>query len=214
MAALEDISQSGGGDWANLSLEIQSELTTKIGTALYVSPELCPTPKPATVQTPNAGTSKIAYTQKVDIYSLGIVFFEMFYRPLKTGMERIKLLSDLRRPEIILPADFVNLPANEKPVKIVQALLQHDADRRPTADELLHSDLLPAVEMQPSEFQLIVKQTLSNTQTHQYKWLINALLDDQFPSSVQEYVYDADMYDLVSGTRTRERTFGKVVFTF
>lgn len=46
--------------------------------------------------------------QKVDIYSLGVMFFEMCYRPLLTHMERIKVLADLRLEECVLPADFVD----------------------------------------------------------------------------------------------------------
>ena len=44
--------------------------------------------------------------QKVDIYSLGVMFFEMCYPPLPTGMERVKVLTALREPSIALPEDF------------------------------------------------------------------------------------------------------------
>lgn len=44
--------------------------------------------------------------QKVDLYSLGIIFFEMCYKPLPTGMERVKILGNLRLPEIKFPEDF------------------------------------------------------------------------------------------------------------
>ena len=36
------------------------------------------------------------YTEKVDLYSLGIIFFEMCYKPLETTMERVKVLGNLR----------------------------------------------------------------------------------------------------------------------
>lgn len=45
--------------------------------------------------------------QKVDIYSLGIIFFEMCHRPFSTEMERIKVLSDLRMYECILPIEYL-----------------------------------------------------------------------------------------------------------
>ena len=44
--------------------------------------------------------------QKVDIYSLGIIFFEMCYKPLPTGMERVQVLGQLRLKEINFPEDF------------------------------------------------------------------------------------------------------------
>lgn len=59
-------------------------MTGKVGTALYVAPELC------------QGKSKIKFSQKVDMYSLGVILFEMCYRPLNTGMERVKLLGSVR----------------------------------------------------------------------------------------------------------------------
>ena len=44
--------------------------------------------------------------QKVDIYSLGVMFFEMCSPPLSTGMERVQVLTALRQPSIILPDNF------------------------------------------------------------------------------------------------------------
>ena len=57
---------------------VEEDMTGQIGTAMYVAPEL--------------GASRLtSYNQKVDLYSLGIIFFEMCYPPLATGMERIKV---------------------------------------------------------------------------------------------------------------------------
>ena len=47
-----------------------------------------------------------SYTQKVDIYSTGVVLFEVFYRPLPLGMERLNTLSALRRPLPLIPQEF------------------------------------------------------------------------------------------------------------
>lgn len=69
-------------------------MTGQVGTAPYVAPEL------------SAQAAKAIYNQKVDIYSLGIIFFEMCYKPLTTGMERVKILLNLRSKEIILPTDM------------------------------------------------------------------------------------------------------------
>lgn len=71
-------------------------LTGQVGTALYVAPEL------------STKAAKAIYNQKVDIYSLGIIFFEMCYKPLNTGMERVKVLLNLRSKEIILPDDMTD----------------------------------------------------------------------------------------------------------
>ena len=46
------------------------------------------------------------FLQKVDLYSLGIIFFEMCYRPLQTYMERVQIIGNLRLSEIKFPEDF------------------------------------------------------------------------------------------------------------
>ncbi|GCB64856.1 hypothetical protein scyTo_0007595 [Scyliorhinus torazame] len=68
-------------------------LTGMVGTALYVSPEV-------------QGNTKASYNQKVDLFSLGIIFFEMSYHPMATASERISVLSKLRMPTIEFPEDF------------------------------------------------------------------------------------------------------------
>ena len=44
--------------------------------------------------------------QKVDMYSLGIILFEMCHPPCSTSMERHKLLAGVRRREILFPPGF------------------------------------------------------------------------------------------------------------
>lgn len=117
----------------------------------------------------------------------------MFYRPLGTGMERVKILTDLRKPEIQIPQDFAGSVQFKRQTELLRWLLQHKAEKRPYAEALLRSDLLPPLEMQQSEFQLAVNSALSDTQTRQYKWLIGTVMSQQ-PSTVQDYVYDNDMY--------------------
>ncbi|XP_070325094.1 eIF-2-alpha kinase GCN2 isoform X3 [Odocoileus virginianus] len=69
-------------------------LTGMVGTALYVSPEV-------------QGSTKSAYNQKVDLFSLGIIFFEMSYHPMVTASERIFVLNQLRDPTSPkFPEDF------------------------------------------------------------------------------------------------------------
>ena len=109
------------------SSEIASGSEHFIGTALYVAPELkCGTNKQTihsmihfsnffilTKTKPKLLIGKPVYNEKVDIYSLGIIFFEMCHPPLNTGMERIKILSSIRQPDIVLPQDSDRLTANE-----------------------------------------------------------------------------------------------------
>lgn len=99
------------------------DFSTAVGTAIYTAKEV------ATGE----------YDEKVDMYSLGIIFFEMCHT-LYTGSERIYTLNELRLQSITFPSGFGDARAEKK---IIQSLLDHDPKKRPTAKELLESRLLP-----------------------------------------------------------------------
>lgn len=81
------------------------------------------------------------YNEKVDMYSLGVIFFEMCYE-LGTGMERAVTLNNLRLEEIKVPEPFLAARYSTERAVVVQ-LLNHDSAKRPGASELLQSGLLP-----------------------------------------------------------------------
>ncbi|KAJ1975050.1 eukaryotic translation initiation factor 2-alpha kinase, partial [Dimargaris verticillata] len=150
-------------------------MTSDVGTALYVAPEVAQHLK-------GRGTR---YNQKVDMYSLGIIFFEMCY-PLQTGMERVKVLYDLRKSDVIFPPEFPDDHlANQK--RIIAWLLDHDPKRRPTSLELFQSDLLPP-RMEDDYIQECVR-TIANPNTPYYNKLMSALFD-QFPDRPKDFTYD------------------------
>ncbi len=107
------------------------DLTGDVGTNLYMSPEVI------------HRTGR--YDAKVDMYSLGIIFFEMLasQRAYKTGMERVSVLRDLRQPDVKLPTSWP-FAADSAETKVVNWLLTHKASERPTPIELLRSELLPS----------------------------------------------------------------------
>ncbi|EGF79216.1 hypothetical protein BATDEDRAFT_4810, partial [Batrachochytrium dendrobatidis JAM81] len=102
-------------------------LTNEIGTPVYVAPEIL------------GETGR--YNSKVDMYSLGILFFEMIY-PLNTGMQRAHVLRELRAPSIIFPKDF-DYDTFEHQSEIIKQLLRHIPKERPSCMQLLQSPLVP-----------------------------------------------------------------------
>ncbi|KAF8932153.1 Eukaryotic translation initiation factor 2-alpha kinase [Haplosporangium gracile] len=98
--------------------------TTAVGTVTYASPEQ--------LARPNLG-----YDQKADIYSLGIIFFEL-YHPFSTLMERHAVLRTLRNGE--LPSEFVSRWPKE--AAFVLWLMAEDPRMRPSAREILEFDLI------------------------------------------------------------------------
>ncbi|XP_011337588.1 eIF-2-alpha kinase GCN2 isoform X2 [Ooceraea biroi] len=160
-------------------VEELGSLTGQVGTALYVAPEL------------SAKAAKAIYNQKVDIYSLGIIFFEMTYKPLTTGMERVKILLSLRSKEIVFPADTVETDMPHQ-VHIIRWLLNHDPSQRPTAQELLSSKYLPPPQLEETELQEMVRHTLSDSQSKAYKYLVaSCFTQDVTPA--EDITYDMNL---------------------
>uniref|UniRef100_A0A8D0CTC2 eIF-2-alpha kinase GCN2 n=1 Tax=Sander lucioperca TaxID=283035 RepID=A0A8D0CTC2_SANLU len=146
-------------------------MTGMVGTALYVSPEV-------------QGNTKATYNQKVDLFSLGIILFEMCYRPMTTGAERISVLSQLREP-MVFPEDFTR--------KVIEWLLKHDPALRPTAQELLKSELLPPPQMEESELHEVLQHTMANINGKAYRNMVGQLFA-QNTSPVMDYTYDIDLH--------------------
>ncbi|VEN50558.1 unnamed protein product, partial [Callosobruchus maculatus] len=174
--------------------------TGGVGTALYAAPEI-------------SSSCKVVYNQKVDIYSLGIILFEMCYKPLTTSMERIKILTKLRLPEIVLPEEFSN-KKSERQVFLIKWLLNHDISKRPTSQELLLSEHIPPPVLEERELQELVRHTLSNPQLKGYKYLIASCFE-QPVAPAQDITYDKDpsaltvckplqVYDYVKGICEKE----------
>lgn len=76
---------------------------------------------------------KSNYDSKVDVFSLGIILFELYYI-FTTKMERSKILINLRKG--VLPENF-----DSKVGKIVLWLLATNPKKRPTVSEILESEL-------------------------------------------------------------------------
>lgn len=162
------------------ALPLDGDLTKGVGTPFYISPE----------QLRVGGT----YNRKVDMYALGIMLFEMTY-PIATAMERHRVLGALRESGA-LPVGFETQFATE--AAVVTWLLNHDPKKRPTARQLLESELLPS-----NLDQEIVRQALCtihpNSTTHAD--LMRRLFSRQ-PDPRVDYTYDFNSVEQPFGRDT------------
>ncbi|KAI7890225.1 kinase-like domain-containing protein, partial [Mucor mucedo] len=97
--------------------------TVGVGTRTYASPEQLAVP----VQ---------PYDEKVDIYSLGIILFELF-QPFATGMERADSIEKLKHG--VFPDGFLEL--YPKVSALIIWMMDEKPHHRPTAQQLLEFEL-------------------------------------------------------------------------
>ena len=118
-------------------------------------------------------------TEKTDMYSLGVICFEM-WREYRSTMQREKEFRRLRF-EQRLPEDFLAAaPANV--VAVLVKLLNNDPKQRPKAREMLFSELLP----HRFESQLVeeVIKTVLQAKSSERKWVLDALFRQRNPEEV------------------------------
>uniref|UniRef100_A0A0N5CCL7 non-specific serine/threonine protein kinase n=1 Tax=Strongyloides papillosus TaxID=174720 RepID=A0A0N5CCL7_STREA len=152
----DEVLSQGGGD-----------LTQDVGTALYIAPELHA----------DSGHSGKPYTSKIDVYSLGVVLFEMFYRPLPLGMERLVILPKLRN-SLEFPKDFgceITTNQAKKGKDVINWMLQKDQNKRPSISDLIKSERVPLVGVEENEFQVAVKEILRNRKSTLNKWMYDTI---------------------------------------
>jgi len=192
-----DIAASADVSLINDSLNAQEDLTGQIGTALYIAPEV------------NIGRVT-SYTQKVDIYSLGVIFFEMCNPALTTGMERVKVLTALRSKHVELPPDSEERLSMQQ-IYLIKWMLSHDAGKRPNSQELLTSDYLPPPQVEEAEMRELVRHTLANDKSAAYRHLVDACLAQEM-SLAQDISYDAELTrELARPVAGSKRTLSKTL---
>ncbi|CAI5720951.1 unnamed protein product [Peronospora destructor] len=104
--------------WSNMSES--NEVTAGVGTYLYASPEQV------------AGKK---YNAKTDIYSLGMILFELCHERFGTTMERYITLRNARDSNF--PTDLLAAKRCPEILDMLCKLLSHDPTARPTADEIV-----------------------------------------------------------------------------
>ncbi|CAL2033148.1 unnamed protein product [Caenorhabditis brenneri] len=168
------------------SKESEVQQTRDIGTQLYMAPELF---VDDTIQ-----SSHRPYTSKIDIYSAGVVLFEMFYLPLKPGMERVSTLNNLREKIEIPPSfgDGLQPSMSVLARKTVEKMLQKNPDKRPTAEELLNDEDLPMHSKEDAVFRTLSQKIIKKRDGREYQSLLNQQFKEDVPRHLN-YRYDNDI---------------------
>jgi translation initiation factor 2-alpha kinase 4 len=149
------------------------DMTRSVGTALYVAPEL-------------SSNMTGSYNDKVDMYSMGIIFFEMCF-PLTTAMERDKTIRSLRERKHDLPADF-ETPEKSLQGSIIESLISHRPSERPSCGELLRTGKVP-VQIEDEAVKEALK-ALSDRNSPHYAKMMAALFSQKPDTQARDYAWD------------------------
>jgi serine/threonine protein kinase len=192
-------------------------LTGGVGTAFYCAPEQ---------EQPSRLKRRYKdYDVKADIFSLGIIIFELFHPPFSTLMERAENLLRLRteHPNLkaLSPDDFKNndtwksrrklyfsdsfiksSPDNVQ--KMILLCIQRNPEDRPTAEELLSSDWFPrAIEVDESYLQEALF-TLAAPDSESRHRILDSLFETVVPHHV-EVTFDTDIATKASITMSHKQ---------
>ncbi|CAL8106083.1 unnamed protein product [Calicophoron daubneyi] len=141
-------------------------MTREVGTYLYISPEVLTTRH-----------KHVVYDERVDIYSLGVILFEMFYRPMPIMMERVSVLTDLRREKVVFPKDWPkDRLANQ--TRLICSMLQHDPYARPSASDLLASSLVPPLKSTEAALRKKITEICKERDNKLYPFLMHTLFSE------------------------------------
>ncbi|XP_065317131.1 uncharacterized protein LOC135925652 isoform X2 [Gordionus sp. m RMFG-2023] len=161
-----------------------------VGTALYMAPEIT-----HSLHGGRKDSLAVAfkYDQKVDIYSLGLVCFEIWGPHFGTSMERIKVLNGLRQQEIKFPPGFEHEFVIQS--DIIRWLLCHDPLKRPTSKQLLMSGRLPPLELEELQMDLLLRRALANHKSFSSSLALRKILVGlfdpyRFPGFAADFAYD------------------------
>lgn len=133
--------------------------TGEVGTYFYTAPEI------------EQGWPKI--DEKADMYSLGIVFFEVWH-PFGTAMERHVILSDLKQKGELPPSWVAQFPEQ---ASLLRRLMSPSPSDRPSADDLLKHAFPPRMESELLDNMLRTMQTSEDRSV--YDKVVNAIFDEE-----------------------------------
>ncbi|KAL8843154.1 MAG: hypothetical protein Q9170_000284 [Blastenia crenularia] len=142
----------------------ESNFTRSVGTTFYVAPEV-----------KSISATSRNYDDKADMFSLGIIFFEMNYR-LETSMERVQTLGALCKSSSIFPAPLKKDVEKAKQAQIIESLVNHNPSLRPTSADLLRSGQVP-VQTEDETIRAALR-ALSDPESDFRLELVNRIMND------------------------------------
>ncbi|KAK6255367.1 hypothetical protein SCA6_016672 [Theobroma cacao] len=153
----EQVDQDGGFPIDTPGVSVDG--TGQVGTYFYTAPEI-------EQEWPRID-------EKVDMFSLGVVFFELWH-PFGTAMERNIVLSDLKQKGELPAAWVADFPEQ---ASLLRCLMSQSPSGRPSATELLQNAFPPRMEYELLDDILRTMQTSEDTSV--YDKVVHAIFDEE-----------------------------------
>jgi hypothetical protein len=173
-----------------------------VGTALYRAPEQESAIGSEMIQGVKKTTSTVngvrtAYNTKADLFSVGIILFEMCHRPFTTGMERVQSLLALRKNSIEFLKTVNHIPENLK--NLIGSLVQTDPSKRPEALELQSSPLMPPRIQLDKSYLDEVLAAITVPHSDASRRVVNTLFQrkDKFLAEHEDISYDQELHSSI-----------------
>ncbi|UKK01890.2 serine/threonine protein kinase [Theileria orientalis] len=132
-----------------------------------------------------------AYDEKVDIFSAGVVLFEMLSKPFHTFMERCEVLSSFSTPDKQWPEGFRER-VDHRLFKLLEAMLNVNPKKRPSASEILQNEVFSLNRLNLQSLYDVVTRYPQSMESVQ---LLNTIF-----SRKQQYKKLSDCYNVVTGS--------------
>jgi hypothetical protein len=173
-------------------------------------------PEQEALQSQRGKADSSPYSTQADMFSLGVILFEMFSPPFSTYMERAGILTTLRGDRADghgsnsqttqsddKPSDFDMKASQRFPASFIQTVpinarrlilwcLERDPSARPSAEDLLASDFLPRkIELEQRYLEEAL-ELITNSQSESYNQILEALFNKP-TLDVVELTFDTDV---------------------
>ena len=112
-------------DWGDAKFNDSKHKINKLtGTSFYLAPEVI----------------KLDYNEKCDIWSLGIILFNMIfgYMPFDGNSDE-EIFDNIEKGELVIPKEDYSL-SSDKVILLIKQMLTYDANKRPSAEDCLKFD--------------------------------------------------------------------------
>ncbi|SCO94127.1 serine/threonine protein kinase, putative [Plasmodium malariae] len=179
----DDILTAKIGDFGLTTQVGNNKINPSAGTVNYISPEQL---------------KGEYFDQKADIFSLGVVFFEMFHKPFSTIMERSIVLSNLLKgiyPEY--------MQSESKRFQFLSSLLAINPKERSSAYKLLHDYFFFSFEKDYTEIYNLVEKKRNCEEVHT---IISALFNKFDTKREEKIIKKEDMLTFQSAKMFTEES--------